>query len=437
TLSAYRELGGVKGALAKQAEETYTTLPSEEHRKLARALFVRLIDPGATEQDTTRRRAALSEFTLDDPIQTRLMRETIDTFIGVRLLTTNEIAGTTTIEVSHEALIREWKRLADWMREARQDIPLQQAISEDVAEWERHGKPRDRLYRGSQLKEAQAWATRNRPSGNEVAFLRTSALYRVGYRLSMTAIFLLLISTDGLLVGPYLELKITQLMRAYPTGIPILPTGTPILALLIYDILLSPVVLVAFVCLWAFPLVARFWRKQVKTPTGSNWAFPGTSSQHVVLPPQDPFRLRFALTVGLVGGLVFCGLLLLIRIGVRLSIPEAIRGNYQFRIILTIIQIVLAALIQATAAGIVAGWVRRLGSQHGLFAAFVGGCVMTVGFLGLNLLFGGTAPASFIWIIFSSVINAGALLAWPIALIVSVIVHRVVAHVRRIARLRL
>ena len=52
------------------------------------------------------------------------MHEIINTFIAVRLLTTNEIAGTTTIEVSHEALIREWPRLAGWLREARQDIRL-------------------------------------------------------------------------------------------------------------------------------------------------------------------------------------------------------------------------------------------------------------------------------------------------------------------------
>jgi V8-like Glu-specific endopeptidase len=48
--------------------------------------------------------------------------------------------------------------LSDWLREARQDIPLQQTISKDAAEWEQHNKPGDRLYRGSQLKEAQAWA---------------------------------------------------------------------------------------------------------------------------------------------------------------------------------------------------------------------------------------------------------------------------------------
>jgi hypothetical protein len=200
TLSAYRELGGVKGALTKQAEETYAALPSNEHRKLARALFVRLIDPGASEQDTTRRRAALSEFSLPAASQTRLMRETIDAFITVRLLTTNEIAGTTTIEVSHEALIREWPRLAEWLREARDDIPLQQAISEDVAEWERRGQPRDRLYRGSQLKEARAWARRNTPSGNEVAFLRASAVHQTRSRVSVTALVLLFVLAAGLIV---------------------------------------------------------------------------------------------------------------------------------------------------------------------------------------------------------------------------------------------
>src|SRR5438105_1291333 len=90
TLSAYQKIGGVKGALAKHAEATYTSLPSEEHRRLARALFLRLIDQGTTEQDVTRRRAALSEFSLADATTTRLSGETADAFIVARLLTTNE-----------------------------------------------------------------------------------------------------------------------------------------------------------------------------------------------------------------------------------------------------------------------------------------------------------------------------------------------------------
>jgi transcriptional regulator with XRE-family HTH domain len=200
TLQSYREIGGVKGALAKQAETTYAALPSEEHRRLARDLFLRLIDPGMTEQDTTRRRAALSEFSLVSATQTRLLAETIEAFTTARLLTSNTIAGVPTVEVSHEALIREWTRLSDWLREAREDIRFQQSLSEDVAEWEQRDKPRDRLYRGSHLKEAQAWVRRNMPSRNEAAFLHASARRRMRSHVNVLAILLVLVVTVGVAV---------------------------------------------------------------------------------------------------------------------------------------------------------------------------------------------------------------------------------------------
>ncbi len=198
TLQAYQEIGGVKGALAKHAEDTYRALPSEEHRKLARALFLRLIDPGITDQDTTRRRANLSELALPSPQETEVLQQVTAHFLTARLLTTNEIAGTPIIEVSHEALIREWPRLIGWLREAREDIRLQQAISKDATEWQRRSKPSDRLYRGSQLREGKKWAQRNIPSKNEVAFLQASIARRAQYLASMLAIFLLLVSTAGL-----------------------------------------------------------------------------------------------------------------------------------------------------------------------------------------------------------------------------------------------
>jgi serine/threonine protein kinase len=176
TMQAYKRIGGVKGALAKWAEQTYTNLPGDEYRTRARTIFLRLINPGTSEQDTTRRRAQLSEFVLSDAHETRLLGETIDAFITARLLTTSEVAGVTTIEVSHEALIREWARLLTWLREARDDIHLQQVISQDAAAWQRHKQPADRLYRGSQLQEAQAWAKRNIPSEQEMAFLQAGII---------------------------------------------------------------------------------------------------------------------------------------------------------------------------------------------------------------------------------------------------------------------
>jgi len=197
-LQAYQDLGGIKGALTKHAEDIYMQLPSDEHRRLARGLFIRLIDPGSTEQDTTRRRATLDEFVLADPLQTRLLQEIIQTFIAARLLVSNEIAGAVTIEVSHEALIRAWTRFSTWVQEAREDIPQQRAISQDAATWEHLNKPTDRLYRGSQLKAAKAWAKRNTPSKQETLFLRTSTAYLQRQAVSMLSIilFIIIISTS-------------------------------------------------------------------------------------------------------------------------------------------------------------------------------------------------------------------------------------------------
>jgi hypothetical protein len=198
TLQAYREIGGIKGALSQHAEKTYEALPSDDHRRLARTLFLRLIEPGDTAQETTRRRAPLSELISHDTTQNRLMHETIDAFIAARLLTANEIAGTTTLEVSHEAVLREWKRLGDWLQEAHDDIRFQQALRRDVTEWGRRkqwGKKkeaRDRLYRGAQLKEAQAWAKRNKPSEQEITFLQDSAVRRSRHLAFLISVVLLL-----------------------------------------------------------------------------------------------------------------------------------------------------------------------------------------------------------------------------------------------------
>ncbi len=182
--AAYRALGGVRGALSRHAEATYAALPSEEHRTLVRALFLRLIDPGESEQDTTRRRATMGEFLLPDQAQSDCLQDVIQAFIGARLLVTQRSTlgrkggPETTVEVSHEALIREWPRLAGWLREAREDVRMQQAISADAAAWAHHGQPADRLYRGSLLLEAEAWAARNTPSAQEAAFLAAARLDR-------------------------------------------------------------------------------------------------------------------------------------------------------------------------------------------------------------------------------------------------------------------
>jgi len=101
TQETYRTLGGVRGALARHAEVTYQGLPDDAHRTLARALLLRLIEPGTTVQDTTRRRAPLSDLDLADAARTGQLRAVTEAFIAARLLTVLERDGVMTLEVSH------------------------------------------------------------------------------------------------------------------------------------------------------------------------------------------------------------------------------------------------------------------------------------------------------------------------------------------------
>jgi serine/threonine protein kinase len=194
TRAAYQEIGGLRGALSRHAESTFAALPSEEHHRLARTLFTHLIQIGTGNEEPLRRRAELSEFTLADAEQTRLLREVIDAFLAARLITVNQIAAASFLEISHETLIREWKRLANWVQDAREDMLLQQSLSKDLLEWERRGRPRDRLYRGTQLKEALDWQKRQQANANEVAFLTTSTARRRRARINIALAVLLLLA---------------------------------------------------------------------------------------------------------------------------------------------------------------------------------------------------------------------------------------------------
>jgi Zn-dependent protease with chaperone function len=227
---------------------------------------------------------------------------------------------------------------------------------------------------------------------------------------------------SAIVAGGVLALWLGLLFATHDNFLLILGLEGAIIALLagstIY-LLLQPLVLLALVCLWAFPLSAWFWHGQPATANVANWAFLDPVPQQVVWLRQAPLRPRVALLSGLIGGAIYCGLVLALRLWWRWGMPEAVRSADEAKILLFYGQVALAALLQMDVAIVVAGWVQRLGALHGLFAAFVGGCLMTIAMLGLNLAFGGTVDLAFAWQTFVSVVNGGALLALPTGLAVA------------------
>jgi len=113
TLAAYRELGGVAGAIASRAELLYRALDDDE-RAAVRQMFDRLVVVAA-DGEPTRRRATRGELT--GRTSDVSMDAVIDRWAAARMLTLDRhpLTRVPTVELAHEALLREWPRLRDWI----------------------------------------------------------------------------------------------------------------------------------------------------------------------------------------------------------------------------------------------------------------------------------------------------------------------------------
>lgn len=164
TAQAYEDLGGIGGALASRAEELYRDL-SSDLRPGVKRLFTQLVTPG-DDADDLRRRATTEELT-DVP------DEVIDQYRSHRLLVTDHhpITREPTIEVAHEAILREWPRLAEWIDEDRDLIRLRRAIAQTANEWQANERDESLLYRGPRLTSAGSVAERMALTALESDFL--------------------------------------------------------------------------------------------------------------------------------------------------------------------------------------------------------------------------------------------------------------------------
>jgi len=156
TFEAYREIGGVGGALAASAEHLYATR-RRAGREAVRQLFLRLVTLGEGTADT-RRRVPLSQFATIE-VDASTMDAVIDSYGRHRLLTFDRDPATRepTVEIAHEALLDAWERLRGWIDEAREDLRMGRRLSEAAREWERSEQDPSFLLAGSRLDQSQSW----------------------------------------------------------------------------------------------------------------------------------------------------------------------------------------------------------------------------------------------------------------------------------------
>ncbi|MEU0884845.1 helix-turn-helix domain-containing protein [Lentzea sp. NPDC005914] len=161
TLTSYHESGGIARAIANTAENAYKSL-DEQQQVQARQVFLRLVNPGDGTEDT-KRRVKREELAAD---------EVVEHLANARILTVDDDS----VEISHEAVIRGWPRLRDWLAEAREDMRVHRRLTAAAADWEAHDRDPGSLHRGVPLAQATGWATREPGALNaaEQAFLDAS-----------------------------------------------------------------------------------------------------------------------------------------------------------------------------------------------------------------------------------------------------------------------
>jgi hypothetical protein len=145
TLEGYHASGGVRGAIAETAENVFTDQLNRAQQEIARNIFLRLTELGEGTEDT-RRRASLNELVRHSEEATQL-RAVLNTLAEARLITLNEDNA----EVAHEALIREWQRLHEWLTQDREGLLLHRHLTGSAYEWEVRGRDPAELYRGARL----------------------------------------------------------------------------------------------------------------------------------------------------------------------------------------------------------------------------------------------------------------------------------------------
>jgi WD40 repeat protein len=138
--SVYEELGGIEGAVGKKAEEAFRSLPMESQAALAEILPQLVTVEIAGEQSAVRRRARLGDLQSNPATKTLT-----DSLISNRFLTTDRQDNEPVVSFAHEALLRRWDRIVNWINSNREHLRIRSRVLAAVTNWEKYSRRSDLL----------------------------------------------------------------------------------------------------------------------------------------------------------------------------------------------------------------------------------------------------------------------------------------------------
>ncbi|MGW3726418.1 nSTAND1 domain-containing NTPase [Streptomyces sp. NPDC000851] len=176
THAAYREIGGVEGALSRYADHQLAQVckaPGGPSEQVARRLFERLVRP-VKGREFTRAACGFEQLPAE-------LRDTAQALAKTRLLVIGrDSSGQETVALAHEALVRQWPTLRGWLDASRAFLVWHEKLRGRLREWDASGRQNDLLLRGLELSEARSTSVL-RPgelTAEEARFIHLSCVYR-------------------------------------------------------------------------------------------------------------------------------------------------------------------------------------------------------------------------------------------------------------------
>ena len=165
TVAGYRATGGIRHAVSQSAEKLYDGMDPSQRNRL-RTLLLRLVMP-SEDGDPVRARVPREKVAADDEHQWL-----VEQLVSARLVS---IDGDS-VQIAHEALVRVWPRLRDWLDDDVAGQRLFRHVAGAADAWDAMGRPESELYRGARLARTAEWRDRADPDLNETeaAFLDAS-----------------------------------------------------------------------------------------------------------------------------------------------------------------------------------------------------------------------------------------------------------------------
>jgi tetratricopeptide (TPR) repeat protein len=169
TRAAYAALGGLEGAIGRQAEQAFASLPAEAKARLPRLLRALVRSQGETFALVTVPRGEVAKTAADAAL--------ISALTGARILVAGGSEASPTLRLAHEAVLRTWGEARDIAAANANFLRVREEVAAQHARWLRDNKRSDRLLpSGRPLAEAEEMVRdfSDELSADMIAFIRAS-----------------------------------------------------------------------------------------------------------------------------------------------------------------------------------------------------------------------------------------------------------------------